>query len=119
MKQLTYGTKRDHLGFEVGGGSFLQFDTKRRRIQATLKMDYNKTGDGILWAMQRPAVLKSEYSYRDRLENKLYNEAEVLEDGETVEIVVFDMEKMILLSRKQYKFKALGDYSDCAVFEEI
>lgn len=119
MKQLTYGTKRDHLGFEVGGGSLLQFDTKRRRIQAMLKMDYNKTGDGLMWAMQRPAVLKSEYSYRDRLENKLYNEADVLEDGETVEIVIFDMEKMEILSRKQYRFKALGDYSDCAVFEEI
>lgn len=124
MKTLFYFQKKDHIGFEAGIGSYVQFDNPNgwgRKIQGSMHMDYEKVGDGRLWVMQRAAVLKAEYSNRDRIQNRLYNEADVLEDGEVVEIMIVDTNgsEYKLVSKKQYRFKVLGDYSDCAIFEEI
>ena len=122
MKILAYYTERDKNGWECGGGSYIQYKGARRMIQGNLRMDYNKTGDGILWMMQRPILILGEYGSRERLEKKLYDEADVLEDGETVRIVIIARNEsgdLHQVSDKQYKFKALGDHSDCGLFEEV
>ena len=102
-------------------GSFIQFRGERRMIQGRLMEDYKEVGDGIFWMMQRSICLKAHYSQHDLIERRLYNEADILEDGEIVQIwKVRDYGDRIEDAGKgQYRFKALGDYSDCAVFEKV
>lgn len=122
MKSLFYITEKDHLGFECGNGSYIKFFNPRRAgslIEGHICRDYNKTGDGIFWVMQRSHVIKAEYTYADHLENKMYQDADRLMDGEVVEIMLIDRATCKELSNKQYKFKILGDFSDCGIFEEV
>lgn len=121
MKTLFYIEKRDESGHDNGSGSYIKFEGKRRMIEGRLKIDYDKVGDGKFWMMQRGLCIKKTYTYRDEFERRQYKEAEVLVDGETVEImrVLDNNGSMELVSKKQYKFKAMGDYSDCGKFEEI
>ena len=83
--------------------------------------DYEKEGDGIFWMMQRTICLKAEYSTHDMIEKRLYNEAETLEDGEIVQIwKLRDFGDRIEDAGKgQYRFHAIGDYSDCGKFEKV
>ncbi len=121
MKTLFYIEKRDETGWDRGCGSYIQFQGKRRMIQGKLKIDTEKVGDGNFWMIQRGLYIKAEYSMKDRIEQQRYNEAEILEDGETVEIMrILDKgDSMEPVSKKQYKFIAVGDYSDCGKFEAI
>ena len=103
-------------------GSPIQFMGKRRMIQGQLMMDYNVPGDGIMWVMQRTAVVKAEYTEHDREMNRIYNSAPVLQDGEIVAIAtakIYEDGHNEVCKPKQYRFKINGDYSDCAIFEEI
>jgi hypothetical protein len=121
MKNLFYIEKRDESGWDNGNGSYIQFQGKRRMIQGKLKIDTEKVGDGNFWMMQRGLFIKAHYTEEDMFKARMYNEAEVLEDGEVVEITrIKDTgAKFELVSKKKYKFIAVGDYSDCGKFEEI
>lgn len=119
MTQLVYITRRDENGWEKGTGSKVKFQGKRRMIEGELKMDIEKVGDGKIWMMQRGICLKKCYTVADRIEDRAYEMAPVLDDGEIVEIAIADYDKMQMISQKQYRFKANGDYSDAGIFEEI
>lgn len=121
MKQLfciEHVGKRD---WDSKIGSYIQFQGSRRMIQGRVMEDYEKVNDGIFWMMQRSICLKAVYTQHDMLEKRLYNEAEILEDGEIVQIMkIRDYDERIeMVSNKQYKFHAIGDYSDCGKFEEV
>ena len=123
MKRLVFVSRKDNIGFEEGAGSYVQFDNtkvgRQSRIQGELRMDYKQIGDGIFWVGQRSIAIKANYTAADDRENKLYDEAEVLTDGETVEIMLIDNASMKIISNNKYRFIVLGDFSDCAIFEQI
>lgn len=122
MKELFYIESRDEHGWDNGSGSYIKFMGKRRMIEGRLKIDRDEVGDGKFWMMQRGLCIKSHYTAQDELERMQYSEARVLEDGEVVSItrILNKGDKgMELVSKKQYRFKAMGDYSDCGKFEEI
>lgn len=75
---------------------------------ASLHRDYNKEGDGIYWAMQKGACIKSHYTDEDRAERTRLAQEPLIMSGEK-----------ILIDGKQYKCRILGDYSDCAIFDPI
>jgi len=108
-------------GWDSKIGSHIQFQGKRRMIQGRLMEDYEKENDGIFWMMQRSICLKAVYTQHDMIEKRLYNEAETLEDEEIVQIwKLRDFGDRIEDAGKgQYKFHALGDYSDCGKFEKV
>lgn len=108
-------------GWDKNQGSCVQFMGKRRMIQGRLMMDYEKEGDGIFWVMQRTLCLKAVYTEWDRYEKMMYDNAITLSDGEIVEIwKIKDYgDRLEDCGKKQYKFKAFGDYSDCGIFEEV
>lgn len=126
MKELIYITHRDEDGWERGNGSYINFQhqgiRRMRKIEGQLRMDYETTGDGILWVLQRIYCLTAHPTDRDRIEQRRYDDAETLEDGEIVKIRIIaydgksDPEE---LSNDQYRFHALGDYSDCGKFEKV
>lgn len=120
MTQLFYITRRDKNGWEKGEGSKIKFQGKRRMIEGELKMDAEKKGDGKMWMMQRGLFISAVYTNADRIENEMYDKAPVLQDGEIVEIIIIaDGDELKMVSQKQYRFKANGDYSDAGIFEEI
>ena len=119
-----FESKHPKYGWEEGSGSCVQFFWKNHRgaqitVQGQLHRDYEKTGDGIFWVMQRSHVLKAVYTRADEIEKRMYNNGDFLTDGEIVEIITADLENGEVKKRGQYKVKLLGDYSDCAVFEEV
>lgn len=121
MKQLICIEHVGKKGWDSKIGSYIQFQGSRRMIQGRVMEDYEKDNDGIFWMMQRSICLKAHYSQHDLIERRLYNEADILEDGEIVQIwKIRDFgDKLEVVSNKQYRFKAIGDYSDCAKFEEV
>lgn len=77
-----------------------------RRITCTLRQGYQKSDDGRYWAMQKSAVIKSEYT-----QDELAAHARLLSDtpvsnGDLVEI-----------AGNAYRVRILGDYTDAAVFD--
>lgn len=76
------------------------------RITACLHKDYQKQGDGILWAMKKSACLKAVYTAKDQEERERLNLSEPLRNGDAV-----------LIEGKQYKTRVLGNFSDCAIFD--
>ena len=121
MKQLICIEHVGKEGWDSKIGSYIQFQGARRMIQGRVMEDYEKFGDGIFWMMQRSICLKAVYSQHDMIEKRLYQEADVLEDGETVKIMKLRDygDRIELVSNKEYRFHAIGDYSDCGKFEEI
>ena len=121
MKQLICIEHVGKKGWDSKIGSYIQFQGARRMIQGRVMEDYEKLGDGIFWMMQRSICLKAVYSQRDMIEKRLYQDADVLEDGETVKIMKLRDygDRIELVSNKEYRFHAIGDYSDCGKFEEI
>jgi hypothetical protein len=77
-------------------------------MTASLHQDYEKEGDGIYWAMQRGACLKSVYTDADRAETARLSREPVLLNGE-----------IVLIDGKQYKTRILGNYSNCAIFDAV
>lgn len=108
-------------GWDSKIGSHIQFQGKRRMIQGRLMEDYEKENDGIFWMMQRSICLKAVYTQADMIEKRLYNEAEKLDDGEIVQIMkIRDFgDRVENAGIGQYKFHALGDYSDCGKFDKV
>lgn len=121
MKTLFIVNHIGKTGWDSKIGSYVQFKCNGRMIRGRLMEDYEKANDGVMWIMQRASCLKSEYTELDRFENKMYDEAEILEDGETVEILkLFNYGETVEFGGKgKYIFHALGDYSDCGKFEKI
>lgn len=78
------------------------------RITACLHKDYQKQGDGILWAMKKSACLKNVYTAKDLEETSRLNISEPLRNGDAV-----------LIEGKQYKTRVLGNFSDCAIFDPV
>lgn len=77
-------------------------------FRANLYKDYEAVGDGIYWALQQGACIKSFYSKDDIKENKRLNELTPIKDGETV-----------VINKEKYKVVINGNYSDCAVFKKL
>ena len=102
MKTLTLST-----------GSFDQDNTfsisKLKYSRCKLFKDYQKEGDGIYWVMLCSAMLKAEYTDKDREESaRLSESANAVDDGEVV-----------LVDGKEFKVRVLGQYSDCAVLDPV
>jgi hypothetical protein len=102
MKTLTLST-----------GSFDQDNTfhitKLKYSRCKLFKDYQKEGDGIYWVMLCSAMLKAEYTDKDREESaRLSEPASAVDDGEVV-----------LVDGKQFRVRVLGQYSDCAVLDPV
>lgn len=87
-------------------------------LRCKLYRDYAKTNDGIYWLLQGASVIKAEYTRQDIIEDKLFEEAISIYDGETYYIL--DMSKAPE-SYELVKVKAnvKGSYSVACVFEEI
>lgn len=78
------------------------------RITACLHKDYQKHGDGILWAMKKSATLKAVYTEKDTEERARLNSTEPLRHGDCV-----------LIEGKAHKVRILGNFSDCAIFDPV
>ncbi len=78
------------------------------RVKCSVRQDYKVQGDGILWALQHGATLKSHYGARDVAELDRLKNNEPIRNGDTV-----------LIEGKQYTVRVLGDYSNCAIFDPV
>ena len=87
-------------------------------LRCKLYRDYAEKNDGIYWLLQGASVIKAEYTRQDMIEDRLFEEAISIYDGETYYIL--DMSKAPE-SYELVKVKAnvKGNYSDACVFEEI
>jgi hypothetical protein len=99
----------------ISKGSFDKINTFRivtrpGRFPATasLECDYEKRGDGILWALSGGTIMQGHYSSEDRANLDRLNKMSPIENGEIVEI-----------NGNQYITRVLGDYSNCAIFDPI
>jgi hypothetical protein len=77
--------------------------------KCSLHKDYQKDGDGIYWVLQHGACLQAHYSEADMAEKARLQLLEyIIADGE-----------IVLIEGEQYKFKFLGNYSDCGIFDKV
>jgi hypothetical protein len=76
--------------------------------RCSLNKDYEKQGDGIYWVMQHSAMLKAEYSDKDREESARLMADEGIKNGDVV-----------LIEGKQYRYEHKGNYSDCGIFHPV
>jgi hypothetical protein len=76
--------------------------------EASLHKDYNKQGDGIFWALQKSACLKSEYSAEDIAHGDRMRNMQPLAHGD-----------LVMIEGEQYKVRVLGNFSDCAIFDKV
>lgn len=83
-------------------------DVGRGIVKASLHRDYNKKGDGIYWAMNSGATLKSKYTQADRDESARLNSEHAIVNSE-----------IVLIDGEQYRARVLGAFSDCAIFDKI
>lgn len=107
-----------------GNGSFYANIDRMTRMYGNLPIhtklyrDYEKVGDGVYWLLQSATMIKAEYSARDMLERKMFDEAMTIVNGETYFII--DMTKApSVFEATKVKAKVNGDYSDACVFIEI
>ena len=119
MKQFFYFTKRDEHGWEQGNGSFLRMQHGKKELRCEIKMDMDEVGDGKLWIMQWCTMICAEYSEREISRKRRMDKSEFVEDGEIVEIIVFNKDNLEEYTQKQYRVHISGDYSDAGYFEEI
>lgn len=76
--------------------------------EASLHKDYNKQGDGILWALQKSACLQSHYSEQDIAHRDRMRNMQPLKHGD-----------LVVIEGQQYKVRVLGNFSDCAIFDKV
>jgi hypothetical protein len=76
--------------------------------EASLHKDYNKQGDGIFWALQKSACLKSHYSAEDIAHSDRMRNMQPLSHGD-----------LVMIEGEQYKVRVLGNFSDCAIFDKV
>ena len=88
--------------------TFTVFSKRGLPTRASLYQGYEKEGDGIYWAMQKGACLRSHYSDADKAETARLSREAALMNGE-----------IVLIDGKQYKTRILGNYSNCAIFDAI
>ncbi len=74
----------------------------------TVQTDYKVKGDGVLWAMQAPAVIQSHYSEADILKSDRLKATPPIKDGDHV--IINDGEHIV---------HVLGNYSNCVIFEPV
>jgi hypothetical protein len=74
--------------------------------RCSLHRDYEKVGDGVLWAMQHSGCIKSTYTDDDRAESARLQAETPLTNGETV-----------LIDGSLFTVRVLGDFSDAAIFD--
>ena len=108
MKTLTLNTgsfdQVNSFGVEVKN---YKGDMKTRKV--SLYKDYEKSGDGIYWALMSGAMVKSSYTDEDRAEtDRIYRNEAPVRDGDVV-----------LIDGDQYKTEVNGEYSNCAVFHPV
>jgi hypothetical protein len=77
-------------------------------MSCSLHSGYEKEGDGVMWALQHGAVLKSHYTAADIAHSDRMNSMAPLNNGDVV-----------MIEGKQYKVRVKGDYSDCAMFDPV
>ena len=78
------------------------------RITGKLFQGYQTDDDGIYWAMQRSACLKSNYTAKDEEERQRLTTMEPVRHGDVV-----------LINGLQHRVRVLGDFSNCAIFDPI
>lgn len=76
--------------------------------EASLHKDYQKTGDGIFWALKKSACLKSHYSAEDIAHRDAMRNMKPLENCD-----------IVIIEGQQYKTRILGNFSDCAIFDKV
>ena len=86
----------------------LQSRRGTKRAKCSVRKDYQVKGDGILWALQHGATLKSHYSAKDVAELDRLRNDEPVRHGDTVSI-----------EGKQYTVRVLGDFSNVAIFDPV
>ena len=74
--------------------------------RCSLHRDYEKVGDGVLWAMQHGACVKSYYTDADIAESARLQAETPLANGETV-----------LIDDMLFTVRVLGDFSDAVIFD--
>lgn len=78
------------------------------QVTASLYCGYQKSEDGIFWALKNSACLKDQYTAKDNEERARLNAMEPVRNGD-----------IVLISGKQYKARVLGNFSDCAIFDPV
>lgn len=106
--------------FDHDGGTRVKVNLKDNLFPLRCKLyrDYEKKNDGVYWLLQGASVIKAEYTRNDMIEDRRFERAISIYDGETYYIL--DMSKAPE-SYELVKVKAnvKGNYSDACVFEEI
>mgnify|MGYP000214987163 FL=1 len=108
MKTLTLNTgsfdQVNSFGIEVKN---YKGEMKIRKV--SLYQDYEKSGDGIYWALMSGAMVKSSYTDEDRAEtDRTYRNEAPVRDGD-----------IVLIDGDKYKTEVNGEYSNCAVFHPV
>ena len=100
---------------KLSTGSFDQVNTfnvvapgKYYPMRCALHRGYHKRDDGVLWVMQHSTVIKDSYSDEDRAESARLRSEGPLVYGDQV-----------MVEGKVYTLRVLGDYSDCAILDEV
>jgi len=78
------------------------------RGTCSLRRDYQKKGDGILWIMLHAGCLKDSYTAADSAERERLNASTRVANGETVKVL-----------GRMYRVKINGNYSDAGVLEPV
>ena len=81
---------------------------KKYPARCSLYRDYETQGDGIYWAMQHGACVKSHYTDDDRAETQRLSRETPVRKGDTV-----------IIDGKPYTVRVFGDYSNCAIFDPV
>lgn len=118
MKSFSIVEKgRDNVfGTQVGEGQWVKIRANGRTINCKIAFDWDK-GDNELYIFQPAVCIKANYDWRDRLETRMQDKAEMLEDGEVIEVAIIKQhkgEELSLIGNFQYKVRIKGDYSDAA-----
>ena len=82
-----------------------RLDTNTMKCQ--LRHNYQKSDDGIYWALSVGGVLQGIYDNGDIEERARLLQEEPVKNGD-----------LVLINGKEYRAKVLGAYSDACIFEE-
>lgn len=102
-------------------GDYVRINYGGRMMKGILMKDYNKIDDGIFWVMQKNPIIKSSYTAEDAWEETKFSLAPIIKDGDIVTIwhCKDHGDKIETISKKRYELKVFGNYSDCAIFDEV
>lgn len=105
--------------FDHNGGTRVKvnFNNKIFPLRCKLYRDYEKKNDGVYWLLQCASVIKAEYTVNDMMDDRLFENAMTINDGEVYFILNVSTPKAPELVKVKAVVK--GDYSDACVFEEI